>query len=142
MTDVAAILEDIRARGEEAVREWALQLDGVEPAPAEPTDVPEDAVLTLADSVRRWHALQRPADVRAEIAPGVELERRWVPLSSVGVYVPRGLVSTLVMCAVPAQEAGVERIVVCTPPAGAGPVAAAARLLGLDVLALGGPPGR
>jgi histidinol dehydrogenase len=63
-----------------------------------------------------------------------------VPLSTVGVYVPRNLVSTLVMCAVPAQVAGVERIVVCTPPAGAGLVAAAAEALGLDeVWALGGP---
>jgi histidinol dehydrogenase len=139
MTDVAVILDDIRDRGEAAVREWALRFDGAEPAPAEPTAVPEDAVLALADAVRRWHALQRPPDVTAEIAPGVELERRWVPLSSVGIYVPRGLVSTLVMCAVPAQEAGVGRIVVCTPPSGAGAVAAAARLLGLDVLALGGP---
>jgi histidinol dehydrogenase len=139
MTDVAAIIDDIRDRGEAAVREWALRLDGAEPAPAEPTEAPEDAVLALADAVRRWHALQRPPDVSAEIAPGVELERRWVPLASVGIYVPRGLVSTLVMCAVPAHEAGVERIVVCTPPAGAGAVAAAARLLGLDVLALGGP---
>jgi histidinol dehydrogenase len=90
--------------------------------------------------VRRWHELQRPADVSLEIAPGVELERRWVPLRSVGVYVPRGLVSTLVMCAVPAQVAGVERIVVMTPPAGSGLVAAAAALLGVEeVWAVGGP---
>ena len=53
---------------------------------------------------------------------------------------PRNLVSTLVMCAVPAQAAGVERIVVCTPPAGSGLVAAAAEALGIDeVWALGGP---
>jgi histidinol dehydrogenase len=85
--------------------------------------------------------LQRPPDTRLEVAPGVELERRWLPLRSVGIYVPRGLVSTLVMCAVPAQAAGVERIVVTTPPGGAGSVAAAARLLGIDeVWALGGPP--
>src|SRR6266540_6638332 len=111
-----------------------------QPAPAVPTDCPEEAVLALADAVRRWHELQRPPDVRAEIAPGVELERRWVPLESVGAYVPRGLVSTLVMTVVPAQVAGVERVVVCTPPSGAGPVAAAARLLGVEeVVALGGP---
>jgi histidinol dehydrogenase len=139
MTSVEAIVADVRERGEAAVRDWALRLDGAELAPAEPTEVPEDAVLALSDAVRRWHALQRPADLRAELAPGVQLERRWVPLRSVGIYVPRGLVSTLVMCAVPALEAGVERIVVCTPPAGAGPVAAAARLLGLDVTAVGGP---
>ncbi len=142
MTDVAAILEDVRERGDAAVREWSLKLDGIEPALAEPADgMPAEAILALAASVRRWHALQRPADIRCEVEPGVDLERRWLPLGSVGIYVPRGLVSTLVMCAVPAQVAGVGRIVVATPPSGAGNVAAAARLLGIEeVWALGGPP--
>ena len=142
MSEVAAILADVRARGDEAVREWSLRLDGVEPARAEPgADVPTEAVLALAAAVRRWHALQRPADVSLGVRPGVELERRWVPLASVGIYVPRGLVSSLVMCAVPAQVAGVGRIVVATPPNGAERVAATAQLLGLDeVWALGGPP--
>jgi len=142
MSDVATILEDVRLRGDLALREWALRLDGVEPERAKPAPgLPAEAVLALADAVRRWHAVQRPADVRLEVAPGVELERRWAPLASVGIYVPRGLVSTLVMCAVPAQVAGVERIVVTTPPVGAALVAAAAELLGLDeVWALGGPP--
>ncbi len=141
MTSVAAIVEDVRARGDEALCEWSLRLDGAEPGRAAATeDVPEEALLALADAVERWHALQRPADLRYEVRPGVELERRWVPLRSVGVYVPRGLVSSLVMCAVPARVAGVERIVVVTPPAGSGRVAAAARLLGLDeVWAVGGP---
>ena len=102
--------------------------------------LPVDALLALADAVRRWHALQRPQDVRLETAPGVALERRWLPLRAVGIYVPRRLVSTLVMCAVPAQVAGVERIVVVTPPDGAGLVAAAAETLGVgEVWALGGP---
>ncbi|HUJ92241.1 MAG TPA: histidinol dehydrogenase [Gaiellaceae bacterium] len=140
MSSVSEIVEDVRTRGDEALRDWALRLDGVEPARAEPAgELPEDAVLTLADRVRRWHEAQRPADLRLEIEPGVVLERRWVPLRSVGIYVPRRLVSTLVMCAVPAQAAGVERIVVTTPPDGAGLVAAAARLLGVDeVWAVGG----
>ena len=142
MSDVASILEDVRLRGDAAVREWALRLDSVEPLRAEPSDgLPKEAVLALADSVRRWHEAQRPRDVRLEVRPGVELERRWLPLAAVGIYVPRGLVSTLVMCAVPALAAGVQRIVVATPPEGAGLVAATARLLGLDgVWALGGPP--
>jgi histidinol dehydrogenase len=140
MTIVAEIVEDVKARGEEAVREWAVRLDAAEPARAQAGgELPRDAVLALADRVRRWHEAQRPADVRLEVEPGVELERRWVPLRSVGIYVPRGLVSTLVMCAVPAQAAGVERIVVVTPPSGAALVAAAAELLGLDeVWAVGG----
>jgi histidinol dehydrogenase len=138
---VVEIVEDVKARGEDAVRDWARRLDEVEPALAEPSDdVPERAVLDLADRVRRWHSLQRPQHLTFEVEPGVELERRWVPLRSVGVYVPRNLVSTLVMCAVPAQVAGVERIVVVTPPSGAGLVAAAAEALGIDeVWALGGP---
>jgi histidinol dehydrogenase len=138
---VAEIVDDVRARGDAALREWSLRFDGMEPGRAVPGDgVPEDAILALADRVRRWHALQRPEDLRLEVEPGVELERRWVPLASVGLYVPRSLVSTLVMCAVPAQTAGVERIVVVTPPAGAPLVAAAARVLGIDeVWAVGGP---
>jgi histidinol dehydrogenase len=138
---VADIVADVRNRGDEALREWALRLDGVEPALATAArGLPENAVLALADRVRRWHAAQRPGDIRLEVEPGVELERRWVPLRSVGIYVPRSLVSTLVMCAVPAQVAGVERIVVVTPPEGAGLVAAAAELLGVgEVWAVGGP---
>jgi histidinol dehydrogenase len=117
MNGVAAILEDVRLRGDVAVREWARRLDGVEPARAEAAEgLPKEAVLALVDSVRRWHEAQRPADVRLEVRPGVELERRWVPLATVGVYVPHGLVSTLVMCAVPALAAGVRRIIVATPP--------------------------
>lgn len=141
MNEVEVIVRDVAERGDAALREWALRLDGAEPARAERGDgLPTESVLALADSVRRWHALQRPPDVTLEVATGVELERRWVPLRSVGIYVPRGLVSTLVMCAVPAQVAGVERIVVMTPPTGSGLVAAAADVLGVDeVWAVGGP---
>jgi histidinol dehydrogenase len=137
---VSAVAQ-IRERGWEAVRELALRFDGVEPGRAKPDgDPPRDAIFALADRVRRWHELQRPRDLELEVEPGVTLARRWFPLDNVGVYVPRGLISTLVMCVVPAQVAGVRRIVVCTPPSGAGTIAAAAELLGVDeVWALGGP---
>ena len=139
MNTTERIVRDVRERGDAALREWSLRLDDAEPARAESADgLPTESLLALADAVRRWHELQRPPDVSLEIAPGVELERRWVPLRSVGIYVPRGLVSTLVMCAVPAQVA---RIVVMTPPEGSGLVAAAAGALGADaeVWAVGGP---
>ena len=142
MNQVEVIVRDVAERGDEALSAWALRLDAAAPALAEPADgLPTESLLVLADAVRRWHELQRPPDVKVEITSGVELERRWVPLRSVGIYVPRGLVSTLVMCAVPAQVAGVERIVVMTPPAGSGLVAAAAETLRLDaeVWAVGGP---
>jgi histidinol dehydrogenase len=137
-----SIVSDVKERGLDAVREWAVELDGAPPLRAEAAagGLPKEALLALADRVRRWHAVQRPADVRLEVEPGVLLERRWVPLDTVGVYVPRNLVSTLVMCVVPAQVAGVRRIVVCTPPDGAPLIAAAAALLGVEeVWALGGP---
>jgi histidinol dehydrogenase len=137
-----SIVSEIKARGDEAVRKWALELDGAEPtrAVADASALPRYELLDLAARVRRWHEAQRPADIRLEIEPGVVLERRWVPIETVGIYVPRNLISTLVMCAVPAQAAGVRNLVVCTPPAGAGLVAAAAEVLGIaEVWALGGP---
>ena len=137
-----SIVSEIKERGLEAVSEWALRLDGAEPARAVPdaAGLPREQLLALAGRVRRWHEAQRPADLELEVEPGVLLERRWIALDTVGIYVPRNLISTLVMCAVPAQAAGVRRIVVCTPPEGAGLVAAAAEALGLEeVWALGGP---
>src|SRR4051794_26049327 len=94
-----SIVAEIKAEGDAAVRRWAVELDGAEPARAvpEPELVPRDAVLGLAARVRGWHEAQRPPDVSLEVEPGVLLTRRWVPLETVGVYVPRNLVSTLVM---------------------------------------------
>jgi histidinol dehydrogenase len=142
MSSVQEIVDDVRRRGDTALREWAQRLDEAVFQRALPSGVlPVDAIRAAADAVRRWHAAQRPHDIECEVLPGVRLQRRWVPLAAVGIYVPHGLVSSLIMTAVPAQVAGVERIVVCTPPRGAGLVAAAAELLGVDeVWALGGPP--
>ena len=140
---VSSIIDDVRTRGDAAVAEWSNYFDGGDsPLPLRAVagpGLPTQAVLAAADAVRRWHAAQRPHDLTMEVTPGVVLERRWSPLRSVGVYVPKNLVSTLIMGAVPAQVAGVERIVVCTPPSGAAMVAAAAELLGIDeVWAVGG----
>jgi histidinol dehydrogenase len=140
---IADIIADVRQRGDVAVAEWSRRFDGTTsdlPERAQPYgDVPTAAILAAAENVRTWHAAQRPADLMLEVTPGVTLERRWTPLRSVGLYVPKNLVSSLIMSGIPAQVAGVERIVVCTPPSGAGLVAAAAALLGIDeVWAIGG----
>lgn len=140
---IEEIVEDVRRRGDAAVAEWSRRFDATSsPRPERAVaygDVPTAAILAAAEAVRTWHAAQRPADIMLEVSPGVTLERRWTPIRSVGIYVPKGLVSSLIMSAVPAQVAGVERIVVCTPPSGAPAVAAAAALLGVEeVWAIGG----
>jgi histidinol dehydrogenase len=148
---VAEIVADVRARGDTALLEWTERLDGVRPASlrvpqaeidaARLDDASLAAIRRLVRAVEAVHGAQRPADVSVSPLPGVEVERRFRPLDSVGLYVPGGrapLVSTLVMTAVPARVAGVRRIAVTTP--GASPaVLAAARELGIrEVYSVGG----
>ena len=140
---IEEIVDDVRTRGDAAIAEWSARFDATTSSKPERAvaygDIPTAAVLAAAAAVRTWHAAQRPADLMMEVSPGVTLERRWTPLRSVGIYVPQGLVSSLIMSAVPAQVAGVERVVVCTPPHGSAAVAATAALLGIDeVWAIGG----
>ena len=74
------IVGEIKQEGDPAVRRWALELDGVEPARAvaDPGLLPREALLDLAGRVRRWHEAQRPQDIELEIEPGV------VPRSAAG----------------------------------------------------------
>jgi histidinol dehydrogenase len=147
---VAEIVADVRERGDEALLDWSERLDGERPelrVPAERLraarldDGAAGALRALADAVEAFCAPQRPPDVALEAVPGVRAERRWLPLSSVGIYVPGGraiLPSSLVMAAVPARLAGVERIAVATPKPQEATLAAA-HALGIDeVYAVGG----
>ncbi|MDQ3067116.1 MAG: histidinol dehydrogenase [Actinomycetota bacterium] len=147
---VAEIVADVRARGDAALLDWTERLDGERPelrvqaaaiAAARTGKETLAAVERLARAIEQFCAPQRPPDVRVEAVPGVISTRRWLPLTSVGVYVPGGrapLISSLVMTVVPARVAGVERIVVATPkPPEA--LLAAAHALGIDeVYAVGG----
>lgn len=147
----AEIVADVRDRGDAALLDWTERLDGERPAslrvPAEAiASAPLDkdaraAIRRLAEAVRAFHTPQRPPDSAVSTYPGIDAERRHLPLASVGIYVPGGraaLASSLVMAAVPAQIAGVGRIAVSSPrPAAA--VLATARELGIDeVYAVGG----
>ena len=114
-------------------------------ARAAPSPTDELPARRAARARRRRAALARaPAAGRrrgSRSSPGVELERRWVPLASVGIYVPRGLVSTLVMCAVPGagRRRRADRRRARRRPA-PGSSRRRRELLGLDeVWALGGP---
>jgi len=143
----AEIVDDVRARGDAAVLEWSERLGGGAASLRVDADAIGEAALderalaavrSLAAAVEAVHAAQRPADTTVSPVPGVTVERRFVPVDSVGIYVPAGLVSSLVMTAVPARLAGVPRIAVATP-APSPALLATARELGLDeVYAIGG----
>jgi histidinol dehydrogenase len=144
LPQAAEIVADVRARGDEALLDWTERLDGGRPASLRvPTEeiagaeaAPEflAAVERLAEAVRAFHEPQRPLDTASSPCPGVRAERRFVPLGSVGIYAPGGRASypsSLVMAAVPAQVAGVERLAVVSPQPPAA-LLATAMVLGID----------
>jgi histidinol dehydrogenase len=103
------------------------------------------ALEAMIANVRRFAETQRPATTRTTIQPGIEIERRWTPLSRVGAYVPGGAAaypSSLVMCAVPARVAGVDALIVASPAGPEGEVDAVllgtAGLLDVDALIVAG----
>jgi histidinol dehydrogenase len=124
-------LADVRARGGAAVREANERVGGGRAngrlladladlrAARDKLDARTRRALDQAiDHVTRFAEAQRPASTRTETAPGIEIERRWRPLASVGAYVPGGSAaypSSLIMTVVPARVAAVERVVVASP---------------------------
>ncbi len=156
---VAAIIEDVRARGDEALADLSRRFDRVDltklglkigAAEVEAAIAACDAValkaLELAhDRVLDYHRRQKPADVRFTDALGVELGWRWRPIEAVGLYVPGGAASypsSVIMNAVPAKVAGCGRVamVVPTPDGHINPlVLAAARIGGVhEIYRVGG----
>lgn len=126
-----ATLEDVRSRGDAAVRDANERVGGARPdgrLVLDPDDlrVARDrleprvrrALDQAIDNVRRFAEPQRPVSTRTRIGPGIEIERRWDPLGRVGCYVPGGSApypSSLLMTVVPARVAGVECVVVASP---------------------------
>ncbi|ATC32574.1 histidinol dehydrogenase [Caulobacter vibrioides] len=154
---VAVVLEAVRTQGIEALLDYGRRFDKVdltaetirvtaeeiEAGAAEtPADVRE-AIAFAAARIRAYHSRQRPADQAWTDEAGVELGWRWTPLEAVGVYVPGGRAaypSTVLMNAVPAQVAGVDRIAMVTPPGKLQPaVLAAAKEAGVtEIWRVGG----
>ncbi|MGK7313382.1 MAG: histidinol dehydrogenase [Candidatus Longimicrobiales bacterium M2_2A_002] len=155
---VAALVAEVRTEGDAALRAQTARFDGVEldalevPRPAwdgalaavDATVV--EALEQAADAIRRFHAAQLPEPLEREVAPGLVLGRRPDPLQRVGVYAPGGRAaypSSVLMGVVPARVAGVDEVVVCSPPGKGGRppdlVMAACAVAGADRLfALGG----
>lgn len=161
---VAAVLADVRARGDAALLQWAARIDGAalsgtaQPSPlrvpraewaaaADVLDPPLLHALELAAArLRAFHSKQ-PVGSWMDAGAGGTLGQIVRPIARVGVYVPAGgapLPSSLLHAAIPARVAGVRELVVCTPPDRAtGRIApltlAAAHVAGVDeVLAVGG----
>ena len=149
---VAAIIADVRARGDAALIDLTERFDRVRLAPetlrvtsaeidvavaAVPAALAE-ALEVAAGRIEAFHAAQLPSDLRMTDAAGLTLGMRWTPLDAVGLYVPGGKAaypSSVLMNAIPARAAGVGRIAMCVPtPDGtlAPLVLAAARRAGVD----------
>jgi histidinol dehydrogenase len=149
---VRAILDDVRKRGDAALTEYTKKFDGLDltaerlavsreefAAAEKAVSAEARAALTLArDRIEAFHLRQMPKDDRYADKEGVELGIRWTAIEAVGLYVPGGTAaypSSVLMNAVPARVAGVERIVMVVPtPGGAiNPlVLVAAKLAGVD----------
>ena len=156
----AALIDDVRARGELALLEQAEKLDGVRPphvrvhaseiSEAVRQLVPQvrDALEAAIERVRTATRAQVPAGSVTVIAPGAEVIQRWQPVGRVGLYVPGGKAvypSSVVMNVVPAQVAGVRSVALASPPQKAfggaihPTILGAAGLLGVDeIYAMGG----
>ena len=143
VTEVAEIVADVRERGDAAIREWSERFGDGTPGRVESRGELDTetlrAVRALVDAVEAVHAAQRPADTTVTPISGIEVTRRWLPLDSVGIYVPSGLVSSLVMTAVPARLAGVERIAIATPRPSQAMLAIARELRIDELYSMGGP---
>lgn len=155
---VRAILADVRSRGDVALRELTLRLDGCDLKSFEveadefawaASEIPSAVRAAMHNAiarVHRFHAAQMPAGVCVDTAPGVRCEQVIRPIGRVGLYAPAGsapLPSTVWMLAVPARIAGCTEVVLATPPRADGradpAILVAAELCGVPrVLKLGG----
>ena len=150
---VDAIIADVRARGDDALKDYARKFDHAELADLRVSQaeideafaaVEPDFVETLrmaADNIRAFHEQQVHKDILFERTPGVLLGQKYTPIEKAGVYVPGGTAaypSTVLMDVIPAKVAGVKQIVMTTP---AGPdgkvnpaILAAAVTAGIDLI--------
>lgn len=148
---VRQVLANVRANGDAAVRTYTEKWDGFVPGAFRVTNEEmETAVANLdpqlyadlkeaADNIRAYHEKQKRNGYRLELADGSWLGQRITPMDSVGLYVPGGTAaypSSVLMNVVPAQVAGVERIVITSPAGRDGKlpdgVLAAAHILGVE----------
>lgn len=155
---VSGILDDVRLRGDEAVKEYEAKFDHAvlgelmvseeEKAEAIVSIDCEllDAIKLAHDNIYKFHKAQLMSTCKVETAQGVVCWQKQLPIERVGLYIPGGtapLFSTVLMLATPAKIAGCSEIVLCTPPMADGKVnpaiLAAANVVGVEkVFKIGG----
>jgi sulfopropanediol 3-dehydrogenase len=156
---VEAILEDVSARGDAAVRDLSLRFDKWEPVAfrLRPDEIRSlmnslpDQVITDIEfaqaQIRRFAQAQKDAlrDIEVETIPGIRLGHKNIPVNSVGCYVPGGrypMVASAHMSVLTAKVAGVKRVAACTPPLNGVPPAATVAAMALggadEIYLLGG----
>ena len=157
---VTPIIDAVKTGGAQAALDYGEQFDRVRPASVRvPADVMAAAADNLDDSlraalqeairrIRAVHAAQKPQEQSTDVAPGATVTEVFLPVPRVGLCVPGGKAvypSSVLMNVIPAQEAGAESLVVCSPPQaefGGWPhptILAACSMLGVDeVWAVGG----
>lgn len=128
---VSPILNDVKENGDAALRKYTQQFDRATIKEIEVSHKEiHDAVFSLdknllshlgkaASNIRKFHKMQLQKDWIKEFAPGLRLGQRIMPLETVGAYVPGGRASypsTALMTVIPARVAGVDEVIVCTPP--------------------------
>ncbi len=131
MSSVSEILDDVKKRGDQAVKEYTLKFDkvkleelavtGVELAFAkhEIDDELKKAINVARENIQQFHAAQKLPTVNVETTPGVKCWQKTLAIEKVGLYIPGGtapLLSTVLMLGIPAKMAGCREIVLCTPP--------------------------
>ena len=155
---VAAVLADIKTKGDAAVKEYEEKFDHVSLQDLAVTEAEmqeaeqlvsndlKQALVLAHQNIEKFHASQKFQAEHVQVTEGVECWQKSVPIQKVGLYIPGGtapLFSTVLMLATPAKIAGCEEIVLCTPPARDGKVnpaiLVAARIAGVSkIFKIGG----
>lgn len=155
---VTAILEAVKQRGDEALREFGRQFDKTDLkelrvsseaiAAAAIAIAPElrAAIEQAKANIEKFHNLEKPQSTKIETMPGVLCELQWRAIETVGFYIPGGtapLFSSVLMQSIPAKIAGCKRMILCTPPQKDGgihpAILAAAQICGItEIYAVGG----
>ncbi|MBI3512308.1 MAG: histidinol dehydrogenase [Bacteroidetes bacterium] len=128
---VAAIMRDVRTRGDDALRAYTEKFDGFAVKEFSVTEKEmgnagknisvelKNAIELAKQNIEKFHSLQKTPIVEVETMNGVKCWRKNVAIEKVGLYIPGGtapLFSTVLMLAIPAKLAGCKEIILCTPP--------------------------